>query len=320
MNGTESFVGIDVSKAELDIYVRPSGTNWTVPNDAEGQAQLVHRLSRIAPTLIVLEATGGLERKVTYALAEAELPVFVANPRRTRDFARATGLLAKTDDLDAQALAHFADAVRPQLRDLPDQEAQDLSALLTRRRQLVSILTAERNRLHSAPVCIKDSIKEHITWLEEGIDTLEADIDTHIQANSQWRAQVKQLAAVKGVGAITAYTLTADLPELGRLNRKQIAALVGVAPLNNDSGSRRGKRRVWGGRAAVRTALYMAALSAARFNPTIKAFYERLTNAGKPKKVALTACMRKLLTILNAMIKNGTDWDPTHAQRATNVA
>ena len=313
MNSSHSFVGIDVSKAELDIYVRPSGTNWTVANDAEGHTQLVRRLSRIAPILIVLEATGGLERKATYALAEAGLPVSVANPRRTRDFARATGLLAKTDNLDAQALAHFADAMRPELRDLPDQETQDLSALLTRRRQLVNILTAERNRLHSAPVCIKDSIKEHITWLEEGIDALEADIDIHIQANSQWRAQVKQLAAVKGVGAITAYTLTADLPELGRLNRKQIAALVGVAPLNNDSGSRRG-------RAAVRTALYMAALSAARFNPVIKSFYERLLNAGKPKKVALTACMRKLLTILNAMVKNGTDWDPNHTQRATNVA
>jgi transposase len=319
MNSTQSFVGVDVSKAELDICVRPSGTNWTVPNDAKGHTQLVRRLSRIVPTLIVLEATGGLERKVAYALAEAELPVFVANPKRTRDFARAIGLLAKTDNLDAQALAHFADAVRPELRDLPDQETQDLSALLTRRRQLINTLTAERNRLHSAPFCIEASIKEHITWLQEAIDALEADIDALIQANAQWRAQVKQLAAVKGVGQITAFTLTADLPELGQLNRKQIAALVGVAPLNNDSGSRRGKRRVWGGRAAVRTALYMAALSAARFNPVIKSFYERLLNAGKPKKVALTACTRKLLTILNAMVKNGTDWDPNHAQRATNV-
>ena len=319
MNSTQSFVGIDVSKAELDIYVRPSATHWTVRNDAEGHARLVRRLIAIAPTLIVLEATGGLERQVAYALAEAELPVFVANPKRTRDFARATGLLAKTDNLDAQALAHFADAVRPELRDLPDQETQDLSALLTRRRQLVNTLTAERNRLHSAPFCIEDSVKEHITWLQEAIAALEAEIDTRIQANSQWRAQVKQLAAVKGVGDITAYPLTADLPELGRLNRKQIAALVGVAPLNNDSGSRRGKRRVWGGRAAVRTALYMAALSATRFNPAIKSFYERLLNAGKPKKVALTACMRKLLTILNAMVKNGTDWDPNYTQRATNV-
>lgn len=320
MNSSHSFVGIDVSKAELDIHVRPSGTNWTVPNDAGGHTQLVRRLSRIAPTLIVLEATGGLERQATYALAEAALPVFVANPRRTRDFARSLGLLAKTDRLDAQALAHFADAIRPELRDLPDQETQDLSALLTRRRQLVGILTAERNRLHSAPAGLEDSIQAHIIWLQEAITALEAEIDAVVQDNAQWRAQVKQLAAVKGVGKITAYTLTADLPELGQLNRKQIAALVGVAPLNNDSGSRRGKRRIWGGRSAVRTTLYMAALSASRFNPVIKTFYERLTNAGKPKKVALTACMRKLLIILNAMVKSGAAWDPNYTRRATSNA
>jgi len=319
MNNSQSFVGIDVSKAELEVYVRPNGTHWTVHNDAEGHSQLVRRLSTMAPTLIVLEATGGLERKATYALTEAGLPVFVANPRRTRDFARSLGLLAKTDRLDAQALAHFADAVRPELRDLPDQETQELSALLSRRRQLVDNLTAERNRLYSASSCIEASIKAHITWLQEAIAALEQEIDHRIQANAQWQAQIKQLSAVKGVGKITAFTLTADLPELGLLNRKQIAALVGVAPLNNDSGFRRGKRYVWGGRAAVRTALYMAALSASRFNPTIKAFYERLTNAGKPKKVALTACMRKLLTILNAMVKNGTAWDPDYSQRATDV-
>jgi transposase len=320
MNSTESFVGIDVSKAELDIYVRPDGIHWTVPNDAEGHVQLVSALSSIAPTLVVLEATGGLERPATYALTEGELPVVVVNPKRTRDFARSLGLLAKTDRLDAQALAHFADAVRPELRDLPDQQAQDLSAKLARRRQLTDILTAERNRLHTAPSAIEHSIRAHITWLQDEMTTLEEELDALIQANAQWRAQVKQLAAVKGVGQITAYTLTADLPELGQLNRKQIAALVGVAPLNNDSGSRRGKRFVQAGRAAVRTALYMAALSASRFNPTIKAFYERLTNAGKPKKVALTACMRKLLTILNAMVKNGTDWDPNYAQLATHAA
>jgi transposase len=228
--------------------------------------------------------------------------------------------LAKTDRLDAQALAHFADAVRPELRELPDQETQELSALLTRRRQLVDTLTAERNRLHSAPSCIEESIKAHIDWLQDALAVLEQEIDQRIQANARWQAQIKQLSAVKGVGEITAFTLTADLPELGQLNRKQIAALVGVAPLNNDSGFRRGKRYVWGGRAAVRTALYMAALSASRFNPVIKAFYQRLTGAGKPKKVALTACMRKLLTILNAMVKNGTAWDPHYTQRATDLA
>lgn len=320
MNSTESFVGIDVSKAELDVYVRPDNLHWTVPNDAEGHAQLVRRLSPIAPTLIVLEATGGLERPAAYTLIEAKLPAVVVNPKRTRDFARSLGLLAKTDRLDAQALAHFADSVRPELRDLPDQETQDLSAKLARRRQLTDMLTAERNRLHTAPSAIEDSIHAHIIWLQDQITALEEELDALIQANTQWHAQVKQLSAVKGVGPITAYTLTADLPELGQLNRKQIAALVGVAPLNNDSGKRRGKRFVQGGRATVRTALYMAALSASRFNPTIKAFYVRLTDAGKPKKVALTACMRKLLTILNAMVMNGTDWDPNYARRATNVA
>jgi len=320
MNAAETFVGIDVSKAELDVYVRPSGTHWTVPNDAEGHTHLVSDLSPIAPTLVVLEATGGLERPASYTLTEASLPVAVVNPRRTRDFARSLGLLAKTDRLDAQALAHFADAVRPELRPLPAQDAQHLSAKLARRRQLTDMLTAERNRLYTASPAIETSLKEHIAWLQNQITALEQELDTLIQANAQWRAQVKQLANVKGVGKITAYTLTADLPELGQLNRKQIAALVGVAPLNNDSGQRRGKRFVWGGRAAVRTALYMAALSASRFNPTIKAFYERLTNAGKPKKVALTACMRKLLTILNAMVKNVTDWDPNYAKHTTNVA
>jgi transposase len=320
MNGTESFVGIDVSKAELDVYVRPDGRHWTVRNDAEGHAQLARRLRPIAPTLIVLEATGGLERPASYTLTEAKLPVVVVNPKRTRDFARSLGLLAKTDRLDAQALAHFADSVRPELRDLPDQETQDLSAKLARRRQLTDMLTAERNRLHTAPSAIEESIQAHIIWLQDQLTALQEELDVLIQANTQWQAQVKQLAAVKGVGPITAYTLTADLPELGQLNRKQIAALVGVAPLNNDSGSRRGKRFVQAGRATVRTALYMAALSASRFNPTIKAFYERLTDAGKPKKVALTACMRKLLTILNAMVKNGTDWDPNYARRATYVA
>ena len=319
MNSTDTFVGIDVSKAELDVHIRPDGIYWTVPNDAEGHTQLVNELQTVAPTLIVLEATGGLERPAAYALTEVGLPTVVVNPKRTRDFARSLGLLAKTDSIDARVLAHFADSVRPALRALPEQEAQDLSAKLARRRQLSIFLTADRNRLHTASTAVRDSIEAHITWLQDEMTTLEQELDRLILANVRWRAQVKQLAAVKGVGRITAYTLTADLPELGKLNRKQIAALVGVAPLNNDSGKRRGKRFVQGGRAAVRTALYMAALSASRFNPTIKAFYERLTNAGKPKKVALTACMRKLLTILNAMVKNGTDWDPNYSQRTTDA-
>jgi transposase len=229
-------------------------------------------------------------------------------------------LVAQFLHLDAQALAHFADSVRPVLRDLPDPETQDLSAKLARRRQLTDMLTAERSRLHTAPCAIEDSIQAHIIWLQDQMTALEEELDALIQANTQWHAQVQQLSAVKGVGPITAYTLTADLPELGQLSRKQIAALVGVAPLNNDSGARRGKRFVQGGRAAVRTALYMAALSASRFNPTIKAFYVRLTSVGKPQKVVLTACMRKLSTILNALVRNGTDWDQNYARRATHVA
>ncbi|HFD40357.1 MAG TPA: IS110 family transposase [Anaerolineae bacterium] len=320
MNSTESFVGIDVSKEELEVYVRPEGTTWTLHNNEKGIAQLVERLTCVAPTLVVLEATGGLERKPAYALVEARLPVVIANPRRTRAFARSIGLLAKTDRLDAQALAHFADAVRPEVRALPDQERREISARLARRRQLRDNLTAERNRLHSAPSCTEKSLRKHITWLQDELENLEAEIDALIQANTQWQEQVERLATVQGVGRITAYTLTVELPELGKLNRKEIAALVGVAPFNSDSGKRRGKRAVWGGRAAVRATLYMAALSASRFNPVIREFYQRLIEAGKAKKVALTACMRKLLTILNAMVKNGTDWDPNYSQRTARAA
>ena len=317
MNDTETFVGIDVSKKELEVYVRPTGANGTFHNDAEGWNQLVQQLVPLAPTLVVLEATGGLERKVAYALVEAGLPVVIANPRRTRNFARSIGLLAKTDRLDAQALAHFADAVRPEVRDLPDSERLALANRLARRRQLRDFLTAERNRLQGASDRLAESLRDHIAWLQKELATLEMELDALIQANVQWQEQVERLAAVQGVGKITAYTLTAELPELGKLNRKEIAALVGVAPLNNDSGARRGKRVIWGGRAAVRSTLYMATLSASRFNPVIRTFYQRLIEAGKAKKVALTACMRKLLTILNSMVKNGTDWDSNyHRQTA----
>lgn len=317
MNDTETFVGIDVSKKELEVYVRPTGANGTFHNDAEGWNQLVQQLVPLTPTLVVLEATGGLERKVAYALVEAGLPVVIANPRRTRNFARSIGLLAKTDRLDAQALAHFADAVRPEVRDLPDSERLALANRLARRRQLRDFLTAERNRLQGASDRLAESLRDHIAWLQKELATLEMELDALIQANVQWQEQVERLAAVQGVGKITAYTLTAELPELGKLNRKEIAALVGVAPLNNDSGARRGKRVIWGGRAAVRSTLYMATLSASRFNPVIRTFYQRLIEAGKAKKVALTACMRKLLTILNSMVKNGTDWDSNyHRQTA----
>lgn len=313
------YVGIDVSQQELVVYVRPTGQTWTVANDVAGHAGLCQRMGDLSPERIVLEATGGLERGCAYALYAAGLPVVVINPRRGRDFARAMGLLAKTDRLDAQGLAHFAAALEPEPRELPDAATQELTALLVRRRQLLGMLTAEKNRRGSALPLARVSLEEHIAWLQEALADLEADLDQRIAADPEWVARIEQLVAVKGVGRVTAYTLALELPELGRLNRRQIAALVGVAPLNNDSGKLHRQRRIWGGRAAVRAALYMAALSAARCNPCIRPFYERLLKAGKPKKVALTACMRKLLTILNAMVKYDTQWDPDFIHHSTSA-
>jgi transposase len=258
--------------------------------------------------LVVLEATGGLEVPVTGALAEAGLPVVVVNPRHARDFAKATGRIAKTDTLDARGLAHFAEAVRPTPRPLPDAQAQALSALLTRRRQLVQMLTAERRRLQAAPQPIRADIQAHITWLTRRLARTDDDVAAAIHASPLWRATDEILRSTPGVGPILARTLVAEVPELGLLNRQEIAALIGVAPLNRDSGTLRGKRAVWGGRAHVRAVLYMSTLSAVRHNPVLKAFYERLRAVGKAPKVALTACMRKLLTILNAMLKHHTRW------------
>lgn len=310
MNTTMQFVGIDVGEQVLDVYVRPGGEEWQVGNSPSGQQEVVARLQALAVTLVVVEATGGWERPLAYALVAGGVPVAVINPRQGRDFARATGQLAKTDRLDAKGLAHFAEALRPEPRTLPDAATQQVQALLTRRQQLVATRTAERNRLGSA-VHERASLERHLTWLEGEIATLEAEIEQPIQANDTWRARVAQLRSPKGIGPITAATLAVSLPELGQLNRKQIAALVGVAPLNRDSATLHGKRRVWGGRGQLRAVLYMGTLSATRFNPVIRAFYQRLLQAGKPKKVALTACMRKLLTILNAMVKNNTYWkDP----------
>lgn len=320
MQHEAQFVGIDVSKAELEVYVRPTGEHWCVTNDAAGYAQLVQRWQVQAPTLIVLEATGGLERGVAYALAAAQLAVAVVNPRQPRDFAKATGRLAKTDRLDAEVLAHFAEAVRPEPRALPDAALQELAALLARRRQLVAVLTAERNRHGSALPSVQPYIADHIAWLEADVTALETELDERLATHAEWHAQEQQLRAVTGVGPITARTLTLELPELGQLNRKQIAALVGLAPFNNDSGPRRGQRHVSGGRAPVRSTLYMATVCGVRCNPVLKTFYQRLLKAGKPKKVALTACMRKLLTILNAMVKNGSDWDPHFSERTPSQA
>jgi transposase len=302
------FVGIDVAKAQLDIAVRPSGERWAVPNDADGVVTLVERMQALHPTLIVLEATGGLERVATAALATAGLPVVVVTPRQARDFARATGQLAKTDALDARILAHFADVIRPTPRPLPDAQTQELRALLGRRQQLIGMRTAEQNRLLGTSGRLQADIAAHITWLTARLATLDDDLETLLRASPLWRDNDDLLQSAPGIGPVCARTLLLELPELGTLTRQQIAALVGVAPLNCDSGTLRGRRKIWGGRAHVRTVLYMGTLVATRHNPRIKAFYERLLAGGKVKKVALTACMHKFLTILNAMLKHRTPW------------
>jgi transposase len=313
MSAAPCGIGIDVAKAHLDVAVRPSGEQWRCANTEADRATLVARVHALQPTLVVLEATGGLEAPLAGALAAAGLPVAVVNPRQVRDFARALGRLAKTDALDSAVLAHFAEAVGPAARPLPDACTQELQALLTRRRQLVEMLTAEKNRLASAPRRIRAAIQDHIHWLERRLADVDRELDETLRASPAWRAQDDLLRTVPGVGPVVARTLLAELPELGRLNRKQIAALVGGAPLNRDSGTRRGQRTIWGGRAHVRAMLYLGALAATRWNPIIRPFYERLLAAGKPKQVALTACMHKLLSILNAMVRQQTAWRPAVA-------
>jgi transposase len=304
---TQVFVGIDVCKAQLDLAFRPEG-RFCAPNDEAGYAQILERLRAVPPTLVVLEATGGLEVPLAGVLAAAGVPVVVVNPRQVRDFAKATGRLAKTDVLDARTLAHFAEVMRPELRPLPDEQTQALAAILARRRQLVEMLTAEKNRLGSAATPVRTSLRTHIAWLERELSHTESGLAQAIRESPVWREKEELLRSTPGVGPVMTTTLLANLPELGTLTGKQIAALAGVAPLNRDSGTLRGKRTVWGGRAQIRATLYMAALVAARFNPVIRAFYQRLCAAGKAKKVALTACMRKLLIILNAMLKHRIPW------------
>ena len=303
-----TYVGIDVAKARLDIAVRPSGQQWVSATDPASLEELVRRLQALQPDLIVLEATGDGKGSVVAALAAAGLPLAVVNPRQVRDFARAVGQLAKTDVLDAQVLAHFAEAIHPTPRPLPDAQAQELTALLARRRQLIQMLTAERHRLDTARPAVQAHIQRHLVWLEAELSDLDRTLGERVQASPVWREQEQLLRSVPGIGPTTALTLLAELPELGRLDRKAIAALVGVAPLSCDSGIQRGRRIIWGGRARVRTALYMATLVATRCNRPIAAFYTRLCAAGKPKKVALTACMHKLLTILNAIVRQGSPW------------
>jgi transposase len=308
----EHFIGIDVSKATLDVAARPGTATWTVTNDEAGLAELTPRILALAPVVVVLEATGGFELLAAITLAHAGLPVAVVNPRQVRDFARAMGRLAKTDALDAGLLADFAERVRPQPRPLPDEAAQLLESLLTRRRQIIEMLTAEKNRLGFARGPVKRDISQHIRWLEKRLADVDGDLQDAVTASPLYQAKAEVLRSVPGVGPVTTLTLLATLPELGHLSRHQIAALVGVAPMNRDSGTLRGKRMVWGGRAPVRAVLYMAAVVGVKHNPVLRHFFVRLRAAGKPFKVATTACMRKLLTILNAMLRHNRRWDPAY--------
>jgi transposase len=305
------FAGIDVSKAALDVALRPSGEHWRSPNDEAGIAELVDRLRPLGPGLIVLEATGGLERLVVAALALAGVPVAVVNPRQVRDFAKATGRLAKTDALDAAVLAHFAEAIHPEPRPLPDAASQALAALVERRRQVVGMLTAEKNRYQQALPPVRAKVAAHIAWLEQALKELDTELDQTLRASPLWRERDQLLRSVPGVGPTVALTLLAHLPELGSGSVKRVATLVGLAPLNRDSGAWRGSRAIWGGRRQVRAALYMAALVGVRHNPVLRSFYQGLLARGKPKKVALTACMHKLLTILHAVLRDRTPWQPT---------
>jgi transposase len=304
------FAGIDVSKAALDVALRPSSEHWRSANDETGIAELVKQLRTRAPELIVLEATGGLERLVVAALALAGLPLAVVNPRQVRDFAKATGRLAKTDALDAAVLAHFAEAIHPEPRPLPNDASQSLAALVERRRQVVGMLTAEKNRSQQALPAVRPHLAAHIAWLEQALKDLDVELDTSLRASPLWRERDQLLRSVPGVGPTVSLTLLAHLPELGSGSVKHVATLVGLAPLNRDSGAWRGSRAIWGGRRQVRAALYMAALVGVRHNPVLRSFYDGLLARGKPKKVALTACMHKMLTILHALLRDRTPWQP----------
>ena len=307
----EHFIGIDVAKDRLDVHTRPGGEVFAVARDSNGLAMLVERLQRLAPALVALEATGGYETVVASALGAAQLPLAVVNPRQIRDFARATGKLAKTERIDAAAIAHFAEAVRPAARPLASAEAQALGELVARRRQVIEMIIAERHRRRMASQRrVIRAIERHLALLQAELSELEGDIDDAIRKSPAWQADADLLVSVPGVGKVTLRTLIAELPELGHLNRRKIAALVGVAPINRDSGTLRGRRTIAGGRPAVRTALYMAALVASRANPVIAAYYAKLRAAGKTGKQALVACMRRLVVILNAILRDRKPWQP----------
>lgn len=303
-----TFVGIDVSKEVVDVGVLPGEKTWQVPQKPQDLAALAEQLKALNPEAVVLEASGGYESPVVAALAAADLPVVAVNPRQVRDFAKATGTLAKTDRLDALVLARFAEAVKPERRPLKDFQTELLQDLLVRRRQLVEMLMMEKTRLHQATGPVRKDIERHVLWLQKRVKQVEKDLDDAIKNSPVWREREQLLRSVPGVGRVAALTLMAQLPELGQLNRKQIAALVGVAPFARDSGTMRGKRTCWGGRAAVRSVLYMGALAAVRGDTSIARFYQRLIRAGKPAKVALTACIRKMIVALNAILRTGKPW------------
>jgi transposase len=309
MSEGKIFVGIDVSKDKLDVAVRPSEEWMSFANTEDGISMMTDFIQSKEPDLVVLEATGCFEMGALRSLAFARIPSVVVNPRQVRDFARAIGILAKTDKIDAHVIARFADSVRPEIRPLKTTEQEMLDALSARRCQLIEMLTAEKNRLSSAPKWTKKEIQSHIKGLKKHLAKINRDLENLIKKSPHWRQMDEILQSTPGIGPVMSMTILADLPEIGTMNRKQIAALAGVAPMNRDSGKYKGQRTIWGGRAKVRSVLYMCTLTAARYNPKIKNFYDRLRNAGKKHKVALTACMRKLLTILNTMIKNGTCWE-----------
>jgi len=310
----EQFVGIDVSKSTLDMASEPAARRLHVAYDEAGIRQIVECLKEVRPVLIVIEATGGLEVRIATELASQELPVAVINPRQARDFAKATGRLAKTDQVDAAVLAAFARAIRPQVRPLKDADTRALDDMVSRRRQLIEMRTQEALRLGTAASKpLQKSLKRHIAWLDKQISEADDDLNQRLRESEVWLAKDDLLRGIPGVGVVTTLTLLAKCPELGTLNRREIAALTGVAPLANDSGKHRGKRFIWGGRAEVRAVLYMATVSAIRCNTVIKAFAERLKKTGKPPKVVIVACMRKLLTIMNAILKNNTPWNPKNA-------
>jgi len=305
---SETYVGIDVSKRWLEVRVHGEAESRKIGNDPDGFTSLIAELKAVQPQLIVFEATGGYESRAVKALSEAGFAVAVANPTRVRRFAEALGILAKTDKIDAQVIAHFASVVRPAVNGRLTPLEEQLAAFMERRRHLLVELVAEKNRLSTCPDCVREGIEEHIAWIEAQVDNLEAKIQASILQNSEWRERAEIIDSAPGVGPVTASTLVAELPELGQLSHKKIAALVGVAPFNKDSGPKRGKRRIFGGRSGVRRTLYMAVLSATKHNPVIRAFYESLLKRGKEKKVALIACMRKLLVFINAMVRNGEAW------------